>query len=260
MKVRKEIDSYDRETKPYVVAYLDILGATNRINSRSSQIESLNVMHNLYTHITDLANPDTGVKRYEGIKFKIFSDNIIIAKELDDSENVETITNFLSCVSNFLCTSVSDSVCWLVRGGITTGDFYIDDTIVWGSALVRAHELEDKIAIYPRVILDHSVVETLAGKDEAHKYILRDHDGLHFLNYMAIWHFSGQYVKKAFDQMKEEARNPDGTFQDKIYQKLHWHMEYVNCQLDIKKERKDRNYRLSLEPQKPIDGIKSGKG
>lgn len=53
-----------------------------------------------------------------------------------------------------MCASVSNSVGWLVRGGITIGDFYIDDMFVWGAALVKAYELEEKIAVYPRVILD----------------------------------------------------------------------------------------------------------
>lgn len=31
MKIRCAVDAYDRKTTPHIVAYLDILGATNRI-------------------------------------------------------------------------------------------------------------------------------------------------------------------------------------------------------------------------------------
>jgi len=38
----------------------------------------------------------------------------------------------------------------------------------------------------------------------------------------------------------------DGSYADRIYQKLIWHMNYINCELDKKKERKDKKYRLSI--------------
>lgn len=246
MKIRCAVDAYDRTTTSYVVAYLDILGATNRIKDSTGQNDSLNLIHNLYKHIMDLANPDTGIKKYEGIQFKIFSDNIIIAKELTSGADVDSVLILLNCVSNFLCSSVGDSVGWLVRGGITIGDLYIDETIVWGSALVRAYELEDKIAVYPRVIIDNSIAEVLQKARDAQDYIRKDIDGLLYLNYMSIWHFSAPIVKNAFENMKAEARRADGTFPDKIYQKLHWHMEYINQELDRKNERQHKKYRLSL--------------
>lgn len=246
MKIRCAVDAYDRKTTPHVVAYLDILGATNRIKDSAGQNDSLNLIHNLYKHIIDLANPDTGIKKYEGIQFKIFSDNIIIAKELAHDADVDSVLILLNCVSNFLCSSVGDSVGWLVRGGITIGDLYIDETIVWGSALVRAYELEDKIAVYPRVIIDNSIAELLQEGKEVQDYIRKDIDGLLYLNYMSIWHFSAPIVKNAFENMKAEVRRADGTYPDKIYQKLHWHMEYINQELDRKNERRDKKYRLSL--------------
>lgn len=247
MKIRCAVDSYDREQKTYAVAYLDILGISNRIKSnKTAQLESLNVLHNLYTHIIGLSSSENGIKKYEGIKFKIFSDNIIIAKELSGQAQADDVTILLNCVSNFLCAAVGDTVGWLVRGGVTIGDFYIDDTIVWGPALLRAYELEDKIANYPRVILDDSITYLLKSNSMGLDFILQDEDGMNYLNYMSIWHFSGEIVKNAFEQMKSEARRPDGTYPDKVFQKLCWHMKYINQELDRKNERKDRKYRLSI--------------
>jgi len=57
----------------------------------------------------------------------------------------------------FACSAVGDYVGWLFRGGITIGEFYINDTIVWGLALLRAYELEEKIANYPfRLFLERN--------------------------------------------------------------------------------------------------------
>lgn len=246
MKIRSAIDDYSRTQKKYVVAYLDILGITARIKGCvESQTEALNVLHNLYASICELADPKTGIKKYSDIKFKIFSDNIIIAKELTLNP-VDDVVTLLNCVSNFLCFSIGDGVGWLVRGGITIGNFFIDDMIVWGPALVRAYELEDKLANYPRVLLDTPIVDLLKSKSQGTDYISRDFDGMTFLNYMSIWHFSGKFVSAAFEKMKAEARSADGTYSDKIYQKLFWHMQYVNSELNKKNEKTDRAYRLKL--------------
>lgn len=244
MKINQAVDPYNRETKRYIVAYLDILGATNRIReNKIAQDDSLNLLYNLYKHTMSLASKN-GIKKFADIKFKIFSDNIIIAKEISDNINNDVLS-LLGCVSNFLCSSVGDSVGWLVRGGVTIGDFYIDDMVVWGSALVRAYELEDKIAVYPRVILDSNVVEIITKIDA--DYVRRDTDGQYFLNYMTIWSYAGEFVQAAFEQMKKEAIKKDGTYPDKVRQKLCWHMNYINQALDEKNQKQDRKFRLSIE-------------
>lgn len=95
------------------------------------------------------------------------------------------------------------------------GDFYIDDTVVWGAALLRAYELESKIADYPRIVIDAPLLSELNTTAGLSEYVLHDFDGIPFLNYMSIWHFSGQIVKQGFERMKCEAKRPDGTYSDR---------------------------------------------
>ena len=77
-----------------------------------------------------------------------------------------------------------------VRGGISVGDFYINDDIVFGPALLDAHNAESKLACYPRIVLDAKAVKKLqkhmSGNDTApqHSKILVDNDGQLFLNYL----------------------------------------------------------------------------
>lgn len=248
MNIRGAVDNYDRETSTYIVAYLDILGVTNKMQQKNEfQMESLNKLYNLYRHIIDLSDSENGIKKYSDIKFRIFSDNIIIAKKISKhkDERVQDIICLLNCVSNFSCAAVGDGVAWLLRGGITIGDFYINDTIVWGQALLRSYELEDKIAIYPRIIIDKNIYSELPC-DLRNEWVSLDFDGLSFLNYMNIWHFAGKIVTDGFEKIKSEARRADGTYSDRIYQKLYWHMNYINSELDRKNERKDKKYRLTL--------------
>ena len=42
----------------------------------------------------------------------------------------------------------------VLRGAITVGNIYVDGQTIFGPALVRAYELESKVALYPRVVVD----------------------------------------------------------------------------------------------------------
>jgi hypothetical protein len=250
MNIREAVDKYNRKTSQYMVAYLDILGVASRMSQdKESQILPLNKLHNLYKFTMELTNKTNGIRFLRGIDFKIFSDNIVITKKLslNSSERILDIFSVLNCVSHFQISSVGDSVGWLVRGGITIGELFINNTMVWGSALLRAYELEKNIAIYPRVVIDLNILPELKCNKEIADYLLLDFDAVSFLNYMHIWHYAGEIVMNGFNKMKIEARKPNGLYPDKIYQKLNWHMNYINRELDKKNERKDKNYRLTLD-------------
>lgn len=246
MKIRQAIDAYNREQEPYIVAYLDILGVTSRIKGNSiMQVNALNTIYNLFTAIFELADSQKGIKSYSGIQFKAFSDNIIIAKKLTKNK-VDDVEALLNCVSNFMCSAVGEGVCWLVRGGITIDDFYIDDTVVWGPALVRAYEMENDEARFPRILLDVPIVNLFENSRIDNDYLCIDSDGKPFLNYMSIWHFAGRSVFEAFEIMKSEAQLSDGSYPESIFQKLNWHMQYINSQLEKKDEKGEKKFRLSI--------------
>ena len=181
MYVNQNVDKFNRKTEKYVVAYLDLLGITNRIKSVEQQELAMNKLHNLYTFSMKLAE-EIQIEEYKDIKFKIFSDNIIIAKKLSEEreQSIKDIKSLLMCVGHFQELAASDSVGWLLRGGITVGNLFIDDVMVWGEALVKAYSLEDKIANYPRVIIDDTVINMIIKEKQLLKYVRQDFDGLHY--------------------------------------------------------------------------------
>lgn len=69
---------------------------------------------------------------------------------------------------------------FLVRGGLSVGELYHKDQIVFGSALVKAYEIENKEAIFPRVLIDSSLISCLNGgleesviiKDQLGNYVI----------------------------------------------------------------------------------------
>lgn len=245
MLINGNIDKYDRETSEYIVAYLDLLGVTTRMKTdKEYQIISMNKLHNLYTSSIQLSK-EIAIEGYNEIQFKIFSDNIIITKRIskDPTKRMLDIKCVLNYVSHFACLSVGDGVGWLVRGGITIGELFIDDIMVWGNALLKAYDLENNIAIYPRIVVDSEILHEI-NKDKAlHEFIQQDFDNIIFLNYLSIWHFGGQMLMNGFNIMQDEL---SGKYTERVYQKFCWHMNYVNRELDKKNERQDRKFRLEL--------------
>ena len=245
MMINSSIDKYDRETSEYIVAYLDLLGVATRMNTdKEYQKISMNKLHNLYTSSIRLSK-EIDIEGYNEIQFKIFSDNIIISKKLSKSpeKRIFDIKCVLNCVSHFACSSVGDGVGWLVRGGITIGELFIDNTMVWGNALLKAYDLENNIAIYPRIVIDSTMLHEIIKDKALNEYIQQDFDNIIFLNYLSVWHFGGQMLMNGFNIMKDEL---SVKYTERVYQKFCWHMNYVNRELDKKNERKDKEFRLGL--------------
>lgn len=110
MFVNQNADAYDRKTDTYIVAYIDLLGMTNRIRGADRQLV-MNKLYNLYTFSMKLTK-DIQIEENQDIRFKIFSDNIIIAKSLstETQQRKRDIRSLLMCAGHFQKLTVSDSV------------------------------------------------------------------------------------------------------------------------------------------------------
>ena len=108
---------------------------------------------------------------------------------------------------------------------------------------MKSYYLEDKIANYPRIIIDKDIVKEIIQNNVLCEYLRKDFDNLYFLNFLNDCHFCGKMLMNGFQIMQEEAGI---NIDEKLYQKFSWHMNFVNAELDRKNEKKDRNYRLSM--------------
>lgn len=168
-------------------------------------------------------------------KTKIFSDNIIIAlpcSEMDSNDNNTPVIalNRMTAIIGALQRSFLEHNI-LSRGSITYGDLFIDDLMVFGSALIQAYELESKVAVFPRVVLSKQVQEHDARIDIENEAIsinnLReDSDEMFFLDYLnypkdpnvqSLILQSTQWVTDSICR-ENDAR---------ILQKLGWHKNYL---------------------------------
>lgn len=140
-------------TSNYCVAYLDVLGAEEFMENEQND-KFLNDLNSIYTDaVHDVKF--TNLVTEKDVHVKIFSDNILLAIKVDKKDNlrqnkIETIINLTGNIYNNALYHG-----YLMRGAITEGPFYKDDDsiFVYGKALIDAVKMEEKFAIYPRIIM-----------------------------------------------------------------------------------------------------------
>ena len=74
----------------------------------------------------------------------------------------------------------------LVRGGLSFGQLYHHDRVVFGEAVVDAYALEKDIAVFPRTVVSDRVIAKLnhTRPKDLRDVLLRDTDGRWHLNYI----------------------------------------------------------------------------
>ena len=240
------------KTSEYVVAFIDILGSSDAIKKDADN--SLNVVHRAY---------EKAIEEYEGLFenisghrikkpiSKIFSDNIVVAIQYSQEKYKR---------SAFLATAMISAMNqieflnhgWLTRGGIAAGSFFCDEIMVWGKALVSAYELENKVAVYPRVVIDPDLIRqlnlALADKDDnAKQWIRQDRDGLFYIEYL------NNYLKNLEIFIISEIERVDENIVEnvksiKVCQKWIWLGSYLKERLaEIIKESSENNGKTNEE-------------
>jgi hypothetical protein len=221
------------DPKTYAIAYLDLLGTTSKISNDTDgqYLYNIRSIYNMAVKFTEDEQESPSV--YGRIETKIFSDNIVLAIPLDSDHDMVGISCLLKFVAFF--QHIADiHYHWLIRGGITIGELYIDEILVWGTGLVRAYELENTIAIFPRIVIDRNVLE-IVGKNSPSFY--PDIDGQFFLNFLNSMEYHdaegndnfAETIRKSFAALLSEIKKTDGSYDESAYQKLQWYRNYINA-------------------------------
>ena len=224
------------ETTEYIVAFIDILGATEMI--KEDQDKYLNLIHESYQATLSFVERNHNNHNIPMVH-KIFSDNIVLALPVEDDIGMPFL--FVTAFSALLQFRFAMNNI-LVRGGITKGKFYHDDVMVWGTALVDAANLEKK-ALYPRIIIDQQLILDLIIEDTPAKrfwhmwhrktmgsmhYICQDtarYNYSYYVNYLKNQTFSDIpttlriLLQHANSNLKKYANN------HRILKKHQWHKE-----------------------------------
>lgn len=98
------------------------------------------------------------------IKTKIFSDNIVTAIKKTDNEldNLLSLDFLIKLAVMFEFEGfLEDDI--IIRGSITSGNLYMTSKYIFGEGLIKGYFLEDKVADYPRIVVDSEVADYLTN-------------------------------------------------------------------------------------------------
>lgn len=145
-----------------IVLFLDILGFKKIINEtikkskKSSPFEVVDKTTFIIETIREMTN-DAEISHKKSSKVvSQFSDSIVISFKADDQKELPNLFyNLQRLIAKLIARKV------LCRGAISYGLLYHKNNLVFGPALVDAFETESQAALYPRVILDKSVIEIM---------------------------------------------------------------------------------------------------
>ena len=189
--------------QPSVVAFLDILGFAEQIKAADKQGRSNELLQRLTTLLEDWSG-HSGTLRDQSSEsdqrsweVKTFTDNVVVAHPLyyDDDNGEAELGRFKSSLSLLQIAFAFDG--FFVRGGIAVGDVYVDDTLIYGKALLDAYEAAEKKADWPRIVFAPSAIEYLhkhlryygsVSSAPHNRHVFIDNDDQWVLDYLGdVW-------------------------------------------------------------------------
>ena len=172
---------------PHIVAFLDFLGAEQKMRTPHESEIFLTTIQKIYDSAMDVISLNNAFTK-DIVKVQIFSDNIVLAKEYEGDLTFQKCQDiFYICSTLQMCALAEKAP---LRGAITHGNFCKSKLFVYGEALVKAYEMESSIAIYPRIIVDKSIISISGEMQQFKRYGLTTNllkqasDGEWFVNYM----------------------------------------------------------------------------
>lgn len=176
---------------PSLCAYLDILGFSKTIEEAYAQQREQQLLADVSEALKkSAAQLKEFVGRSPTMTVKFFTDNVVIGLQQTAWREMELLN-----LCWFLADYQLEMACkgFFIRGGISIGTLFSNDSIVFGNSLLKAYKLENTKAVYPRIIIDptfnESVKEALASKADWFRNTLsfqlkRDVDDYLFVNYL----------------------------------------------------------------------------
>lgn len=183
IKIEKEY-----KLQNYYLAYFDVLGYKAFFDEEGSDHEEFlkDILGTLEYVKSQVNNFPSFSSR---IGLRVYSDNFLLYIKEESQDKVHDDFNaLLSLVSVVALIQIKILAQYriLFRGGITKGEFYVDDNIIFGNGLIRAVEIESQKAIYPRVVIDIDNF-CLTNYDSLWKPLIKkDDDNLYYVDYFNV--------------------------------------------------------------------------
>lgn len=204
--------------KDSILGIVDILGfkefvtreGANAVKKISDMIYDTKIINEMSLHRFLLSN---------NIKHKMLSDTFIVYTDKVDAESAYYV---MYALENFRQELLRNG--FLCRGAIVQGKNYIRDDIMVSQAFINAYTIEQKDAIYPRIIVDESVIKIIKEKMDSND-LYYDNDSKIVIRNLVVPDFDERYIIKLFvcnsdiarylhDDSKDRGKGKQKLFED----------------------------------------------
>ena len=218
-----------------LIAYIDLMGTRERLKQVSESIFFGEIYYPFL--FADRVVPALEKLGLQDLKIKIFSDNILFALPVTDVHNEEDILfsyrQLGSFLKLFLSMFVKKGI--LFRGAITLDTIMINELIVWGKGLLSVVDLEENVAIFPRIVLGEKLLRVfdqfgVTGEEYEEMFsCLIDSDECVFFDF---FDYNSPDCKSLLEKAKSVSlqniqNEKSWKNRPKILQKLQWFKNYV---------------------------------
>lgn len=164
----------------YYICYFDILGYKDFLDKNPEEHKSflMEVIMSDASIESILRNMNTHIE----LKYRTYSDNFIIFFSRFEASKFEAL-RILSVIVRKIQIKLLMEFSIIVRGGITCGEFFANEKILFGTGLIKAYDIENSIAQYPRVVVDKEFFRDELDELAALNYIKKDSDEQFYVNY-----------------------------------------------------------------------------
>ncbi|ABM61925.1 hypothetical protein [Halorhodospira halophila] len=177
-----------------VVCFLDILGFRGHVAGTidpdgTEEKDRTDHLIAAFEGIRDILDIDRQQDR-EGEEVTQFSDSVVISfRATEESGVFYALLNIMWVQVNLVLRGI------LCRGAVAQGKLIHTPKVLFGPGMVDAYVLESKAALYPRVILDESIINLGARAHARHhlpehevqsimSLLEKDSDGMYYINYV----------------------------------------------------------------------------
>lgn len=176
--------------KDMYVAFLDILGFKDMMD-----YSSCNDIYSIFKQIeeTELKNAIQFVNQPEknypldSVKKYIMSDSIVMYIEAKKKNALNALVKQCTLMAMRLLTRKDKPI--LIRGGISRGEFYRNQSIAFGPALVNAYYMENYTKM-PRIWIDSNIISEYQKDGSEDGFIYEEDDEY----YVSFYSFVGRDV------------------------------------------------------------------
>lgn len=164
----------------YYICYFDILGYKDFLDKNPDEHKNflMEVLMSDASIESILRNTNTEIE----LKYRAYSDNFIIFFPKFSASKYEAL-RLLSIIVRKIQIKLLMEFSMIIRGGITCGEFFANDKILFGTGLIKAYDMENSIAQYPRVVIDNEFFKDELQELEFKNFIKKDNDEQYYVNY-----------------------------------------------------------------------------